>query len=63
VLKIWIEDRIVVRVQGWCPEIVDSNEHVKVNIYYINVNVPKLGSKAGNFLSGKREGERDKGDR
>ena len=31
-------------------------------IYYINVNVAKLGSKAGNFFSGKRvgEGERDR---
>jgi hypothetical protein len=29
-------------------------------IHYINVNVAKLGSKAGNFLSGKREGERDR---
>jgi hypothetical protein len=26
-------------------------------IYFTNENVAKLGSKAGNFLSGKREGE------
>jgi hypothetical protein len=39
--------------------------YVILKIYYINVNVAKLGSKAGNFLTGKREreGERDKGDR
>jgi hypothetical protein len=33
------------------PEIKDSL------IYYINVNVARLGSKAGNFLTVKREGE------
>ncbi len=34
--------------------------HGYPNWYYINVNVAKLGSKAGMFLSGKRKGRGEK---